>query len=124
VVARPRTELAYRPEFGWRATPGGVPVCVHPFRVGIPPGEYASAGAPLPLLDAEDAQLSPPPEAFVMPDALDDLGAWMVAHLRVADQDEMFSVVARLERQAGERFAPGEVVAVLRRVLSVELSRS
>jgi len=58
-----------------------------------------------------------------MPEALDDLSAWMVAHLRLADRDEMFSVVARLERQAGEKFAPGEVVAVLRRVLSVELAR-
>jgi hypothetical protein len=34
----------------------------------------------------------------------------------------MFSVVATLERQAGERFPPGEVVAVLRRVLTVELT--
>ncbi|MBU2667422.1 hypothetical protein KOI35_28310 [Actinoplanes bogorensis] len=124
VVTRPRTELTYNPELGWRATPGGTPVCVHPFRVGMPPGEYASAGTPLPRLDAEAAPLSPPPEAFVMPDALDDLGAWMVAHLRVAGQDEMFSVVTRLERQAGERFASGEVVVVLRRVLSVELARS
>ncbi|TDO39010.1 hypothetical protein [Paractinoplanes brasiliensis] len=124
VVARPRTELAYRPDLGWRATPDGVPVCVHPFRVGMAPGAYASAGTPLPPLETDDAELAPPPEALVLPELLDDLSGWMVAHLRVADRDEMFSVVARLERQAGERFAPGEVVAVLRRVLSVELARS
>ncbi|XVU27733.1 hypothetical protein ACQPZJ_12040 [Actinoplanes sp. CA-054009] len=123
VVARPRTELAYRPELGWRATPDGTPVCVHPFRVGMPPGEYASGGVPLPPLDPGDALSAPPPEALAMPEALDDLSAWMVAHLRITDRDDMFSVVARLERQAGERFAPGEVVGVLRRVLSVELAR-
>lgn len=97
---------------------------MHPFRLGIAPGEYASAGAPLPALDEREAVPAPPPEALVMPEVLDDLSAWMVAHLRLADRDEMFSVVARLERQAAERFAPGEVVTVLRRVLSVELART
>lgn len=122
MVARPRTEFAYRPQLGWRATPAGVPVCVHPFRVGMPPGAYASAGEPLPALHTQI--VPPPPEALILPESLDDLGGWMVAHLRSTDRDEMFSVVARLERQAGERFAPGEVVTVLRRVLSVELARS
>lgn len=123
MVARPRTELAYRPQLGWRATPAGVPVCVHPFRVGMPPGAYASAGQPLPVLQ-EEIVPAPPPEALILPESLDDLSGWMVAHLRSTDRDEMFSVVARLEREAGERFAPGEVVTVLRRVLSVELARS
>lgn len=122
VVARPRTELAYRPHLGWRATPAGVPVCVHPFRVGMPPGAYASAGQSLP--DPHTETVPAPPEALILPEALDDLSGWMVAHLRSTDRDEMFAVVARLEREAGERFAPGEVVTVLRRVLSVELARS
>ncbi|WP_433294368.1 hypothetical protein ACQP2F_32920 [Actinoplanes sp. CA-030573] len=121
VVTRPRTELAYRPDLGWRATPDGVPVCVHPFRVGLAPAAYASAGVAVPSVS--EAELLPPPEALVMPEDLADLSAWMVAHLRIASRDEMFSVVARLERQAGERFPAGEVVAVLRRVLTVELTR-
>ena len=95
----------------------------HPFRVGIPPGAYASAGEPVPAMQAEIVP-APPPEALILPESLDDLSGWMVEHLRSADRDEMFSVVARLEREAGQRFAPGEVVAVLRRVLSVELARS
>lgn len=122
VVARPHTELAYRPDLGWRATPAGVPVCVHPYRVGMPPGTYASTGQPIPAL--KDLQVDMvPPEALVLPEALDDLSGWMVAHLRTADADDMFRVVGRLEREAGERFAPGAVVQVLRRVLSVELAR-
>jgi hypothetical protein len=48
----------------------------------------------------------------------------MVAHLRTTGSHQMFSMVARLERLACERFAPGEVVTVLRRVLSVEMTRA
>ena len=123
VVARPRTEFAYRPDLGWRATPDGVPVCVHPFRVGLAPGAYASAGVAVPRGAEAESLPEPPPQALVMPEDVGDLSAWMVAHLRVAGRDEMFSVVARLERQAGERFPASEVVAVLRRVLTVELTR-
>lgn len=122
VVARPHRELAYRPDLGWRATPAGVPVCVHPFRVGMPPGTYASTGQPIPSIDVPRVEVVPP-EALVLPEELDDLSGWLVAHLRLADADQMFSVVGRLEREAGERFAPGAVVTVLRRVLSVELAR-
>ena len=124
VVARPARELAFNPRLGWRATPSGTPVCVHPYRVGMPPGAYASAGEPLPDLVRRPEVLPPPAEALVLPEALDDLSAWMVAQLRVAGHNQMFTVVARLEREAAERFAPGEVVKILRRVLSVEMARA
>jgi hypothetical protein len=89
----------------------------------MPPGAYASAGQALP--DPQPSIVpAPPREALILPEALDDLSGWMVAHLRSADRDEMFAVVARLEREACERFATVEVVSVLRRVLSVELARS
>lgn len=124
VVARPARELAFNPQLGWRATVGGTPVCVHPYRVGMPPGAYASASQPLPDLTHLELVPPPPPEALELPESLDDLSAWMVAHLRTAGPDQMFTVVAGLERAAVERFAPGEVVAVLRRVLSVEMARA
>ena len=97
---------------------------MHPYRVGMPPGAYASAGEPLPDLVRRPEVLPPPAEALVLPEALDDLSAWMVAQLRVAGHNQMFTVVARLEREAAERFAPGEVVEILRRVLSVEMARA
>ncbi|WP_019870408.1 hypothetical protein [Salinispora oceanensis] len=122
VVARPATELAFNRQLGWRATPSGTPVCVHPYRVGMPPGAYASAGEPVPDL-ANLQVFEPPEEALVLPDSLDDLSAWMVAQLRTTDSDRIFSTVAQLERAAGERFAPGEVVKILRRVLSAEMAR-
>jgi hypothetical protein len=88
----------------------------------MPPGTYASTGQPVTLIEDPRAG-SVPPDALVLPEELDDLSGWMVAHLRLADADQMFRVVGRLEREAGERFAPGAVVSVLRRVLSVELAR-
>ena len=123
VVARPARELAYRPEVGWRVGPDGTAVCVHPYRVGLPPGRYASAGTPVPPITAYSTLPAPSAEALQLPEHVDDLEGWLVAVLRTADSDEIFGAVARAERQAGERFAPGAVVSALRRVLSRELAR-
>ncbi|RKR88427.1 hypothetical protein BDK92_2751 [Micromonospora pisi] len=120
VVDRPGPEFAYNRAAGWRVDPDGNPVCVHPYRVGMPPGRYASAGVPLPDLSA--AMPAPTPAALELPTELDDLEGWLVATLRVAAPEQMFTAVARAERQAGERFAPGVVVKALRRVLSIELA--
>jgi hypothetical protein len=118
---RPGRDYAYDPAAGWRVDPAGVAVCVHPYRVGLPSSRYASAGEPLPDPGA------PPPvptaEALELPEQLTDLEAWLVATLRTAEPERIFGAVARAEREAGQRFAPGEVVAALRRVLSTELAR-
>ncbi|MFI5938127.1 hypothetical protein [Actinoplanes sp. NPDC051494] len=121
VVARPGRDFAYRPQVGWRVAPDGTAVCVHPFRVGLPPGRYASAHEPLPDLQAPAP--APSAEALELPDSLDDLEGWLVATLRVAEPDEMFRAVGRAERAAVERFEPGAVVSALRRVMSNELTR-
>ncbi|WP_250009724.1 hypothetical protein [Actinoplanes sp. M2I2] len=124
VVARPSQDFAYRPEVGWRVGPDGTAVCVHPYRVGMPPGRYASAGTPVPSTrEATRTLPAPTAEALKLPEHLDDLEGWLVAVLRTAAEDEIFGAVARAERQAGERFAPGAVVSALRRVLSRELAR-
>ncbi|MDG4793045.1 hypothetical protein [Micromonospora sp. WMMD1082] len=120
VVDRPGPEFAYDRAAGWRVDPDGHPVCVHPYRVGMPPGRYASAGVPLPELGA--AVPTPTPAALELPTEVDDLEGWLVATLRVAAPEQLFAAVARAERQAGERFAPGVVVQALRRVLSIELA--
>lgn len=121
VVARPGREFGYRPEAGWRVGPDGTAVCVHPYRVGLPPGRYVSAGEPVPA-PAEEAPV-PSEEALRLPEALDDLDGWLVATLRIAGDDRIFFAVACAERTAAERFAPGAVVTALRRVLSRELAR-
>jgi len=120
VVDRPGPDFWYNPEIGWRVDPAGNAVCVHPYRVGLPPGRYASAGEPLPDLTAPAP--APTPAALVLPDDVTDLEGWLVATLRVAAPDDMFAAVERAEQVACERFAPDAVCSALRRVLSVELA--
>ncbi|MFI7576148.1 hypothetical protein [Micromonospora sp. NPDC049497] len=45
VADRPKSSTRFDREIGYRTIPeSGVPVCVHPDRIGVPPGEYASNG--------------------------------------------------------------------------------
>jgi hypothetical protein len=48
VLARPSREAPFDPKTGWRFTAEGVPVCVHPDRVGLEAAPYATEGVPLP----------------------------------------------------------------------------
>jgi hypothetical protein len=51
VADRPKSSTRFDRETGCRTIPeSGVPVCVHPDRIGLPPGEYASSGTALPYL--------------------------------------------------------------------------
>ncbi|MBQ1022941.1 hypothetical protein [Micromonospora sp. C95] len=119
VVDRPGPEFAYNPDIGWRVTTEGVAVCVHPYRVGLPPGRYASRGEPVP---DQTPRPAPTPASLVLPAELVDLEGWLVAVLRDAPEEQIFGAVARAERLAAERFEPKQVVAAMRRVLSVELA--
>ncbi|MFF7633319.1 hypothetical protein ACFZB9_09230 [Kitasatospora sp. NPDC008050] len=48
VYDRPAREAPFDPRTGFRYTAQGVPVCVHPYKVGLPAGRYASQGEMLP----------------------------------------------------------------------------
>jgi hypothetical protein len=122
VLARPGPGSAYRAELGWRADPAGVPVCVHPYRVGMPVGAYKSAGVPVP--DLNSPAPAPTPEALELPEWLEDLEGWLVAVLRSVPPERMFGAVARAEREAAEQFSPRDVVKAMRRVMSRELTRT
>ncbi|MHA4948678.1 hypothetical protein ACX27O_15265 [Micromonospora sp. SD19] len=119
VIDRPGPEFAYRPELGWRATADGVAVCVHPFRVGLPAGRYASDGE---LLPDQAPRPAPTAAALELPADVVDLDGWLVAVLRQAPAEGIFATVACAERLAAERFGAKEAVTALRRVLSVELA--
>lgn len=122
VVDRPATRFAFDKAAGCRVdTVTGTPVCVHPFRVGLPPGPYASAGY-LPG-ETRDQVFVPSGEQLALPESVDDLEGWLVAMLRSAHPDEMASALERAEAIAGERFAGEDIVQALRRVLAVELAR-
>lgn len=119
VVDRPGPEFAYRPDLGWRATADGVAVCVHPFRVSLPAGRYASDGE---LVPDQAPRPAPTAAALELPADVVDLDGWLVAVLRQAPAEGIFAAVARAERLAAERFGAKEAVTALRRVLSVELA--
>jgi hypothetical protein len=120
VLDRPASDYRFNREIGWRVDPHGNAVCVHPYRVGLPVGRYASGEAPLPGPAAQRPR--PTAAALELPDQADDLEGWLVAVLRVAPDDELFDAVADAERRAGERFAPSAVAEALRRVLGHELA--
>ncbi|GAA2272472.1 hypothetical protein GCM10010430_68050 [Kitasatospora cystarginea] len=60
VYERPTLECPFDPADGFRYAAGRVPVCVHPYKVGLPPGRYASAGEPVPAREPEPAADSVP----------------------------------------------------------------
>ncbi|MDH6115054.1 hypothetical protein P3T36_007343 [Kitasatospora sp. MAP12-15] len=48
VFEQPSRECPFDPADGFRYTAARVPVCVHPYKVGLPPGRYGSDGEPVP----------------------------------------------------------------------------
>jgi hypothetical protein len=121
VRACPDATNRYDPQLGYRAdSRTGTPVCVHPHRLGVPPGEYRSAGTPLP---AAPQQVPAPADALELPDELIDLEAWMIAVVRAAGPDRLAGALDAVETLARTRFAEHEVVTALRRILTVELAR-
>jgi hypothetical protein len=119
VVERPGRDYRYDPAVGYRVDVGsGVAVCVHPFRVGLPAGRYATDGVSVsPVAEP----LQPSVAQLALPEQVDDLEAWFVARLRVVEPAAMASALDDAEAIASQRFSPGEVVAAMRRVLAYEL---
>lgn len=106
---------------GYRVDRSGTPVCVHPFRIAIPEGRYATSGQ---TVSANAPRPKPGWVALTLPaaaDGEDGLAAWLIATLRTADPDELPAVIEQAEQAALTRFAPGVVRDVLRRVLGREL---
>lgn len=118
VVDRP-AQGRYDPAAGYRIDAvSGAAVCVHPYRVGLAPGRYASGGEPVQI----PAAMPVPTAAHLeLPEDPADLEAWLVATLRVAPASAMAAALEQAEAVAGRRFPSAVVVAALRRVLSVEL---
>lgn len=100
------TSTGYR-----RDTTTGTPVCVHPEKIGIPPGRYASAGEPFPTTEP-----TPEPPGQIPEDPL-KLTGWMTAVVRYATADELTSALAQAEAAASAKFEPDVVLVALRAAL-------
>ncbi|GIJ50045.1 hypothetical protein Val02_69310 [Virgisporangium aliadipatigenens] len=121
VTDRPGRDSRYEPTAGYRVNAvTAAPTCVHPYRVGLMPGAYASTNAPLPQASPPPA---PEPAHLELPTDADDLEGWCIAMLRVVEPEEMASALARAEATAVTRFPARQVVAVLRKVWASELAR-
>jgi hypothetical protein len=81
-----------------------VPVCVHPERVGLPPGPYASEGAVLPW------RVPPPLE-------LADFTGWLRAALTAAPSEACAGVIERATAVLRAADPGADVAAVLRAAL-------
>ncbi|MDT3398562.1 hypothetical protein RKE29_18235 [Streptomyces sp. B1866] len=105
VVERPSRECPFDAETGFRFTAGGVPVCVHPERVGLPAAPYATEGLPLPWL-------APPPSeraGFV---------GWFRAALTAAPPDACSQVIEQAAAFLRAEDPQVDVAAMLREALS------
>ncbi|WP_327065051.1 hypothetical protein [Kitasatospora sp. NBC_01302] len=69
VYDRPAREAPFDPRTGFRYTAQGVAVCVHPYKVGLPAGRYASADEPLPAPCPPPARPAGPPAPHADPTA-------------------------------------------------------
>ena len=122
VTDRPGPDSQYDPLAGYRVNRYTLAAtCVHPFRVGLPAARYASDDTPLPV--AAPPTPAPEPVHLQLPTDVADLEGWFVATLRTCDMDTMASALEHAEATASARFDPRQIVAALRRVLSVELAR-
>ncbi|MEV4517895.1 hypothetical protein AB0K00_54170 [Dactylosporangium sp. NPDC049525] len=119
---RPGPQSRYDPHVGYRVNVHTLAAtCVHPYRVGVAPAAYASARAPLP--EVAPPTPAPLPIHLELPADVVDLEGWFVATLRACPPEGMASALARAEATAAARFTARDVVAAMRRVLSVELTR-
>lgn len=122
VTDRPGPASRYDRDRGYRIdTVSDVPVCVHPYRVGLPVGAYCSAGVPVPAIPEEPP--APTRDALDLPDDVTNLEGWIIAVIRAAGASRLQRALAAAETLAGERFDERDVVTAMRRVLTVELAR-
>ena len=115
VAPRPSPAIPFSPSLGFRvATATGAPTCVHAFRVGVPPGPYASEGVPLPTSPGPPA---PSTADLELPADGTLLEAWLLAVVRSTPASQLRVTLARAERLALDRFPPAEILAAMRRAL-------
>ncbi|KUJ69201.1 hypothetical protein ACZ90_12685 [Streptomyces albus subsp. albus] len=105
VHERPSKRAPFDPVTGNRYTAGGVPVCVHPDRVGLPPAEYATSAVPLPW------EAAPPTDPA-------QLGDWLRTALEAAPPDVCGEVIDQASAILAAADPAVDVTAVLRAALS------
>ncbi len=106
VSERPTKECPFDPADGHRYTAAGVPVCVHPEKVGLPAARYKSEGAPVPQ----------PPDLQLPADA-DDLVPYLRELLYGAAPAMVESIIDRASAEIPRAFPEIDAVTALRLAL-------
>ncbi len=146
VYDKPTAASPFDPQTGYRYDAQGVAVCVHPYKLGVPAGRYASAGEPFPALakpsrpkPRRDEPVSvavvrkrafpgpePMPSSLVSdadimagerPQVPAELLAWMRGLVSDAAPDDLASTLEQAELAARRKFPAEAVIEALRRVL-------
>ncbi|MFR9725729.1 hypothetical protein ACL02R_20535 [Streptomyces sp. MS19] len=104
VAERPSREFPFSVEDGHRYTADGVPVCVHPDRVGVPAARYRTEGTPL------SADLA-------LPDDPDELADFLRDVLHGAAPGLLDVLIEKAASEMARRFPEVSVTETLRRAL-------
>lgn len=105
VFDKPTRECPFDPETGNRFTAAGVPVCVHPARVGLPAAPYATERLTLPW------EAPPPTDP-------EGVKAWLRTALTAAPPDACSGVIEQATRILRASDPEMDVTAALRSALS------
>ncbi|MFG3252482.1 hypothetical protein [Streptomyces sp. NPDC048172] len=102
VAERPSRDFPFSSQDGHRYTADGVPVCVHPHKVGLPAARYKSDGVP--LVD----ELRLPDDVAQLEDRLREL-------VHTCAPGVLEPLIEQAVREIGQRFPEVDTTAMLRR---------
>ncbi|MEU5421903.1 hypothetical protein ACH4UT_08640 [Streptomyces sp. NPDC020799] len=104
VVECPSRDFPFNPADGHRYTPDGVPVCVHPDKVGIPAGRYKTNGLPLAT-------------KLALPDDVAELDSYLRDVMHSAAPGLLESLIEQATTEIPRTFPGVDVITTLRRAL-------
>nr|WSZ97127.1 hypothetical protein OH820_17010 [Streptomyces sp. NBC_00857] len=105
VIDRPSRDCPFDPADGYRYTATGVPVCVHPEKVGLPPGRYKSDGTPFTV-------------ELELPDSAAELDAYLYGVMHGAAPGVLQLLIERAAQEIPQAFPEVDVLRTLRRALN------
>jgi hypothetical protein len=105
VAERPSRDFPFDPADGHRYTAERVPVCVHPEKIGIPPGRYRTDGIPLSC-------------DLTLPESVDDLERYLRDVVHSAAPATLELLITEAMEQIPLRWPGVDATTALRRALS------
>lgn len=105
VAERPSRECPFSPDDGHRYTLRGVPVCVHPEKVGLPPAPYKTDGAAL-LADV------------ALPDDVAELDGYLRELVHGAAPGALELLIDQADREIRRAFPEVDATLALRRAFN------